>query len=206
MLRDNRSKGGPLVAKIEGLQKYQRRTSARRLFHDLPPELRKPAFIRLQRMLAKHYARGREVKPWLYGILCGQAKRLTLNPPSSAWGRSMHAKRGGYAVQRKNRLEGGNPTARATAVHVIHTQDPASGEKDTWNRNFRPPAKPDMAEVRLSGTASGLDGLQMGRNLVRQVTQAVQRYVDNNSRFGRHIVPTTENWDFDVLIRPVPRH
>lgn len=43
---------------------------------------------------------------WRLAILVGQARRLALNPPSSAWGRSMLAKRGGLAVQRKYRREG----------------------------------------------------------------------------------------------------
>lgn len=196
------------MPKIEGLAKYQRSASSKGHFADLAPDLRRQAQLWLFRLTVqwrrKH--QGIEVPSWLVGIHCGQAKRLTLNPPSSAWGRSMHAKRGGYAVQRKNRLEGRNPTARATAIHVIHAQDPASGEKDPWNRNFPPPAKPDMAEVRLSGTASGLDGYKMGQDLIRQVTQKLHAFVDGNSRFGQHIVPTTENWDFDVLMRPVSRH
>jgi hypothetical protein len=151
-------------------------------------------------MLAKHHGAAVNVEPWLYGILCGQDKRLTLNPPSSGWGRSVHAKRGGYAAQRRNPVEGKNPTARATAVYVLRVE-PASTGRKTWNRPFRPPAKPDMAEIRLSGTASGFDGRQMGQDLIRKVTQSVQHLVDNNSRFGQHITPT--DMGVDVLLRPV---
>ena len=46
------------------------------------------------------------------------AKRLALNPPTSAWGRSMLAKRGGLAVQRKYLLEGRHPTEKATQVRL----------------------------------------------------------------------------------------
>jgi hypothetical protein len=46
------------------------------------------------------------VPRWLFAIYIGQAKRLALNPPTSAWGRSMRAKKGGYAVQRRYRREG----------------------------------------------------------------------------------------------------
>ena len=45
--------------------------------------------------------------------------RLALNPPTSSWGRSMLAKRGGLAVQRRYRLEGRDATARATRCRVI---------------------------------------------------------------------------------------
>ena len=50
--------------------------------------------------------------------MVGQAKRLALNPPNSAWGRSMHAKRGGLAVQRRYWLEGRHPTTHATSVRL----------------------------------------------------------------------------------------
>ena len=60
----------------------------------------------------------RDLPPWRFAILVGQAKRLALNPPTSAWGRSMHAKRGGLAVQRKYRLEGRHPTEKATQVRL----------------------------------------------------------------------------------------
>jgi hypothetical protein len=53
---------------------------------------------------------------WRRAILVGQAKRLALNPPDSAWARRMLAKRGGLAVQEKYRREGINPTAKATAA------------------------------------------------------------------------------------------
>lgn len=43
---------------------------------------------------------------WRRAILVGQAKRLALNPPDSAWGRKMLAKRGGLAAQRRRRREG----------------------------------------------------------------------------------------------------
>ena len=59
------------------------------------------------------------VPGWLFAIYCGQAKRLALNPPTSSWGRSMLAKLGGLAVQRRYRLEGRDATAYATRCRVI---------------------------------------------------------------------------------------
>lgn len=57
-----------------------------------------------------------ETDNWRYAILVGQAKRLALNPPDSAWGHKMLAKRGGLAVQTQYRLWGRNLTLEATAV------------------------------------------------------------------------------------------
>jgi hypothetical protein len=59
---------------------------------------------------------GNDLPPWRYAILVGQAKRLALNPPDSAWARRMLARRGGLAVQEKHRREGIAPPAKVTAA------------------------------------------------------------------------------------------
>lgn len=55
---------------------------------------------------------GNDLPSWRRAILVGQAKRLAVNPPDSAWGRRMLAKRGGLAAQRRRRWEGRNPNPR----------------------------------------------------------------------------------------------
>ena len=85
-------------------------------FDDLPLDVRISATQWLNRFCRKWAG---NLPPWRFAILVGQAKRLALNPPSSAWGRSMLAKRGGYALQRKLRLEGKHPTAYATRCRVL---------------------------------------------------------------------------------------
>jgi hypothetical protein len=96
--------------RIPQLAKYRNR-NPNGYFEDLPFRVRECAYQWLFRFRQKW---GANLPPWRLAILIGQAKRLALNPPSSAWGRSMRAKKGGYAVQRKYRLEGRNPTAHAT--------------------------------------------------------------------------------------------
>jgi len=107
-------RGCRLGRRIEGLRKYQRR-QRNGCFGELPPDLRAVAVKWLERFLLRW---GNNVPHWRFAILVGQAKRLALHPPSSFWGRSMHAKRGGYAVQRRYRVEGRNPTQKATRVRV----------------------------------------------------------------------------------------
>ena len=85
-------------------------------FHDLPPDVRVGATQWLDRFCKKWAG---NLPPWRFAILVGQAKRLALHPPSSSWGRSMLAKRGGLALQRKLRLEGKHPTAHATRCRVL---------------------------------------------------------------------------------------
>jgi hypothetical protein len=66
-------------------------------------------------------------EPWLRAILMGQAKRLALNPPTSEWGRSMLAKRGGYAVQQKYRDAG-----RIGPKHPAHRAASISANRRRW--------------------------------------------------------------------------
>src|SRR5271169_3696608 len=72
------------------------------MFEGLTPQQEQDAY----RLLAKFLRRHPDCPQWLYPILVGNARRLALNPPSSAWGRSMRAKKGGYATQRRYIIEG----------------------------------------------------------------------------------------------------
>lgn len=98
--------------RIEGLRDYQH-SNRKDFFNDLPPEAR----LRAWWWFGKLCERWRGNLPqWHRAILAGRAKWLALNPPTSEWGRSMAAKKGGYAVQRKYRLEGRHPTEYATSA------------------------------------------------------------------------------------------
>jgi hypothetical protein len=101
--------------KVDSLRKFNGRNPDG-YFNDLPPQARIAAW----RWLGNFRERwGRNMPCWRFAILVGQAKRLALNPPDSAWGRSMLAKRGGHAVQRKYQAEGRHPTKFATRVRVL---------------------------------------------------------------------------------------
>ena len=90
--------------KIEGLRKYDGK-NPNGYFNDLPPQARMAAW----RWLARFETKWRGNLPrWRRAILIGNAKRLakTSEEERSAWGRSMLAKRGGLAVQRKYAADG----------------------------------------------------------------------------------------------------
>ena len=103
--------------RITQLDRYRDREGAGH-FQDLPPSIRAAARRWLDRFCTRRRARGLAIEPWLFAIYCGQARRLALNPPTSAWGRTMLAKRGGLALQRKLRVEGKHPTAHATRCRL----------------------------------------------------------------------------------------
>jgi len=97
------------------LFKRHHRQCQQHLFDDLPLRLRWEA----ERHLARLCDRWRGNLPgWRRAILIGRARWLALNPPTSQWGKSMLAKRGGYAVQDRYRREGrtgGNNAAQKAA-------------------------------------------------------------------------------------------
>ena len=97
--------------RIEGLRKFRKNRPGGSYFDDLPWEVQRRARLWLWKFEQRWK---RDLPDWRFAILIGQARRLALNPPTSTWGRTMLAKRGGYAVQRKYRHEGRHPTATAT--------------------------------------------------------------------------------------------
>jgi hypothetical protein len=77
--------------RIEGLKKCRHRPS----IEDLPKPYRSDAWHWYHRIPRRRQSLGKPTRePWLRAILMGQAKRLALNPPTSAWGRSMLTKTG----------------------------------------------------------------------------------------------------------------
>jgi hypothetical protein len=97
------------IMRIESLRKYRNRNPGG-YFANLSPSVRRTAYHGLSFFLERQRRQGLDTPQWLFAILVGQAKRLTLNPPTSAWGRSMLGKKGGKAVQEKYRMEGRHPT------------------------------------------------------------------------------------------------
>ena len=91
-------------------------------FEDLPWDVQRSARMWLWRFCQRAKQERGSVPAWLYAIYCGQARRLALNPPTSAWGRSMLAKRGGKAVQRKYRYDGRNPVEAAIRARQTKAQ------------------------------------------------------------------------------------
>jgi hypothetical protein len=107
-----------MSTRIPGLSKYQGRNPDG-CFRSLDGPTRQRAYHWLGVFLKRW---GRDLPRWRFAILVGQARRLALRPPTSAWGRSMLARRGGRAVQRRYRHEGRHPTASATRAHVANAR------------------------------------------------------------------------------------
>ena len=126
--------------RIPNLDRYRHKTRLG-YFQDLPWEARQRAYQWLNRFIKRRETTHGGVPGWLFAIYCGQAKRLALNPPTSSWGRSMLAKRGGLAVQRRYRLEGRDATARATRCRVVkqNAKKRAKDQARVWGSMALPP-------------------------------------------------------------------
>jgi hypothetical protein len=131
-----------IVMRIPQLEKYRGR-NPNGYFEDLPFRVRERAYHWLHRLCQKW---GANLPPWRLAILIGQAKRLASTTPEerSKWGRSMLAKRGGLAVQRRYRLEGRHPTAHATRCRVMKQAAKKRAKEDAkWRKSMGlpPPAR-----------------------------------------------------------------
>jgi hypothetical protein len=114
---------------------FQRKPKSRDghgLFGDLPLDQQWRAHQWLNVFLQRHP----HYPAHLYPILMGQARRLAKQTPEqlSKWGRQMHAKRGGYAVQRRYQAEGRHPTAYATLTRVNKQKAKRRAEEQAQER------------------------------------------------------------------------
>jgi hypothetical protein len=132
--------------KIHGLKRKPKRKGG--YFDELPGDQRRIAQYYYRRFVERWRRRGRRIDRWLRPILVGQARRLAKNPPTAAWGRSMAAKKGGYAVQQQYRMEGRDPTAKASRVRQARQGKPVAPRPDYPNR--MPPQEPCKShEIRV---------------------------------------------------------
>lgn len=132
------------------------------------------------------------MRPWLFALYVGQAKRLALHPPTSQWGRSMLAKRGGYGAQRRFLCEERNPTARATKVRLARA------------RRFSGDRGPE-AENLNTGTAyfSGVSTGYTSRDHAEAILKDIGRRLALDANFSFAIVPKT-GWRWELALTRVP--
>jgi hypothetical protein len=115
--------------KIKGLQ-HQRRRNRHGYFDELPFAVQ----LRASEWLSDFLTRHPDCPRWLFPILVGQAKRLARmsDQELSTWGRSMMAKQGGYAVQRRYGAEG-----RIGPDHPAHKAAQVSAVQRKWRKQER---------------------------------------------------------------------
>jgi hypothetical protein len=136
--------------RIPQLARYRGR-NPKGYFQDLPWDVR----IRAHKWL-NHFMRrwGSDMPRWRFAILVGQAKRLALmsTEQRSKWGRTMLAKRGGHAVQRRYLTEGRGPTAYATMTRVCKQKaGKRAAEQAMERKRLGLPAPPRVWSGNMEG-------------------------------------------------------
>jgi hypothetical protein len=187
--------------KIETLQSdnYKRyRYPKGSYFQNLPAWARPKAWELLSRFLARHRASGLPLESWRLPLLVGQARRLALNPPDSGWGRSMRARKGGLAAQRKYRAERRNPLTDFNDKRQI--MESAQGpEKAVGKSKPSGPVTFSRATIPIRGQVRG----RMPVDLAKQIAEQVTYKLSSDDRFSLNVGPQPSLWEYQIFMTPV---
>jgi hypothetical protein len=186
--------------RIEPLRKYQRRGRDGFYFTELLPSDQEVARRWLRRFVDRyrHRNNGRPVPPWLFAIYVGQAKRLTMHPPSSDWGRRMLARKGGLAVQRQYRLEGRDAIAIANRVRLVRGTPAQLTDKGC-------PQAPKRRQVTPIIIRGQSDPHIPPGQFAKKVAERIEHILSCDDRFysiavGSHV----SGWEWEIMIAGVP--
>ena len=131
----------------------------------------------------------------------GQARRLALNPPTSAWGRSMRARKGGLAAQARYRSEGRDPLARANIEKERKRRSKARLEEE--GADFLPIEGPSMTTISLSGNVSpGWNAQITADRIQKELSDSVAQALSRDTRFGEHLACPKEGWQWEFRMVP----
>jgi hypothetical protein len=187
--------------KIPNLQKYPRRRSPGSYFYDLPPEARERARAWFNKFVSRRRAQGKPLPPWLRAIYVGQARRLALNPPTSSWGRSMRARKGGLAVQARYRAEGRDPLEMANIVKDRKRRSKVRVEEE--DTGYLPSEGPSMTAISLSGKVDpGMTAQRTADKIQEEIQEALGQAFSRDTRFGEHLACPKENWLWEIRLTP----
>ena len=132
-----------------------RRPKGSDLFADLPLIQRLQAEDRFRRLCAKWAG---DLPSWRRAILSGVARRLTLHPPGSEWGRRMRRIKGGLHCQRKYRKQGCHPLAEFNQA-MAKRRNEVAGDHSSEPMRTVARISPVLASIP-HGLESAIDGLR----------------------------------------------
>lgn len=118
-------------------------------FADLPPVHRAQARERFGQLCDKWAG---NLPSWRRAVLAGCARRLTLHPPGSEWGRRMRRIKGGVHCQRKYREQGWHPLVEFNQAMTKRRNEAAAAAR-------QPMTRAEQARTRLGLTPEQLRGV-----------------------------------------------
>jgi hypothetical protein len=141
-------------------------------FADLPPSQHLNANLEFERLCRKWEG---DLPAWRRAILAGVARRLTVHPPDSEWGRRMRRIKGGVHTQRKYRAEGWHPLRRySQAMAKRHS----SLLKQTDEPGAESEARTAQARERLGITPEPMRGRAKIAPLLHSVEGSIPAVVE----------------------------
>ncbi|MGA2631351.1 MAG: hypothetical protein ABSG54_14225 [Terriglobia bacterium] len=111
----------------------------------------------------------------------------------------MRARKGGLAVQRLYRLQGRDPTARATQVRLARD---AARVRPTDEAGPQTPKRPQLTPIIIRGQSRGGTTPQ---EFAKQVAERAAHILSCDDRFYSIAVGSrAREWDWDLMIVGVP--
>jgi len=155
-------------------------------FSDLPPADRLKAEETFARLCRKWEP---DLPPWRRAILAGRARRLTLHPPDSEWGRRMRRTKGGVHCQRNYREQGGHALAtfnQAMTKRRKSTFDACEGGKQGLAHSLSPAKKArnrlGIAPVCMKGIARVAPILEAAGGVLNDAVSALRYSSEEDAR------------------------
>ena len=144
-------------------------------FGDLPLIQRLQAEERFRQLCAKWAG---NLPSWRRAILAGVARRLTLDPPNSAWGKRMQRIKGGVHCQRKYREQGWHPLSEFNQAMAKRRNDLSSSRLRTLAVPSAPQGRAEEARKRLGITSEQMRGVARISPILECVEGGVESVIE----------------------------
>jgi hypothetical protein len=144
-------------------------------FGDLPPIQRLQAEEIFRQLCTKWTG---NLPSWRRAILVGVARRLTLHPPSSAWGKRMRRIKGGVHCQRKYKERGWHPLAEFNQAMAKRRNDLSSSRLPTLAIPSAPQGRAEEARKRLGITPEQMRGVPRIAPILECVEGGVESVIE----------------------------
>jgi hypothetical protein len=144
-------------------------------FGDLPLIQRLRAEDRFRRLCEKWAG---NLPSWRRAVLAGVARRLTLHPPDSEWGKRMRRIKGGVHCQRKYREQGWHPLAEYNQAMAKRRKDRAGAQLRTLPVPSAFQCEAEEARKRLGITAEQMRVVPRVTPLLASVESGVDRIIE----------------------------
>jgi hypothetical protein len=152
-----------------------RKPKASNPFSDLPPIQRLQAEEKFRQLCEKWAG---NLPSWRRAILVGVARRLTLRPPNSEWGRRMRRIKGGVHCQRKYREQGCHPLLEFNQAMAKRRNHISRSQLRTLTVPSASHGPTEEARMRLGITSEQMRGVARIASILECVERGVEGVIE----------------------------